>query len=251
VNSGRERVADLYKHDFWIEENQKHVPAHYRLRKSARIVNGIAGQEERQLLDIGCGPATLMRLLRPSIRYHGIDIAIHDPAPNLIESDILEKPISFDGKRFDLITALGLFEYVGARQNEKFAEIARLMSERGRFVVTYTNFGHRDHHVFEAFSNVQPIDDFRLSLARHFTIEKCFPTSYNWHGGQPTRALLKAANMHMRTNIPLVGPKLAVEYFFICSRLSAPAAHLALGVMDFDQALGPVVGVHAPVHRHP
>ena len=110
----RESAADLYKHDFWIKENQKHVPAHYRLQKSARIINAIAGQKERDLLDVGCGPATLMRLMRPNIHYYGIDIAIHDPAPNLIEADILKKPIRFADKRFDIVAALGLFEYVGA-----------------------------------------------------------------------------------------------------------------------------------------
>jgi cyclopropane fatty-acyl-phospholipid synthase-like methyltransferase len=215
---GREGVADLYKHEFWIKENQKHVPAHYRLQKSAHIVNALAGREERELLDIGCGPATLMRLLRPNIHYHGIDIAIHDPAPNLIESDILEKPVKFGDKSFDIITALGLFEYVGSCQDAKFAEIAELLSERGRFVLTYTNFGHRDKRIFDAFSNVQPLDDFRRSLARHFVIDRCFPTSYNWHGGQPVHALLKAANMRVKANVPVVGPKLAVEYFFVCSR---------------------------------
>lgn len=214
----RESVADLYKHDFWIEENQKHVPAHYRLRKSARVINAIAGRHERDLLDVGCGPATLMRLVRPNIHYYGIDIAIHDPAPNLIQADILEKPIRFADRQFDIISALGLFEYVGAAQDQKFREIAQLLNEDGRFVLSYTNFGHRDKRVFEAFSNVQPIENFRGSLARHFSIERYFPTSYNWHGGQPSRPLLKAANMLLRTNIPLVGHKLAVEYFFICSR---------------------------------
>jgi len=162
-------------------------------------------------------PATLGRLLQPNIRYHGIDIAIHDPAPNLIESDILKKPIRFADQRFDIVAALGLFEYVGASQDEKFAEIAKILTERGRFVLTYTNFGHRDKHVFEAFSNVRPVAEFRASLARHFTIDRCFPTSYNWHGGQPAKALLKAANMNVQANIPLIGPKLAVECFFICS----------------------------------
>jgi cyclopropane fatty-acyl-phospholipid synthase-like methyltransferase len=214
----RESAAEIYKRDFWIEENQKHIPAHYRLQKSARIINGIAGSAERDLLDVGCGPATLGRLLRPNIRYHGIDIAIHDPAPNLIESDILAKPIRFADQRFDIVAALGLFEYVGASQDEKFGEIAEIMNERGRFVLTYTNFGHRDKHVFEAFSNVRPPDEFRASLARHFTIDRCFPTSYNWHGGQPAKALLKAANMNVKANIPVIGPKLAVEYFYICSR---------------------------------
>lgn len=216
--SARESVTDLYKHDFWIKENQKHVPAHYRLRKSARVINALAGREQFDVLDVGCGPATLQRLLRPTINYYGIDIAIHDPAPNLIESDILREPIRFAGRRFDIVAALGLFEYLGACQDQKFSEIAEILADRGRFVLTYTNFGHRDKHVFEAFSNVQPLGDFRRSLTRHFTIDRCFPTSYNWHGGQPARSLLKAVNMPVQTNIPVVGPKLAVEYFFICSR---------------------------------
>lgn len=216
---GRESVAERYKRDFWIKENQKHVPAHYRLRKSARIINAIAGREDRDLLDVGCGPATLMRLLRPNIHYYGIDIAIHDQVPNLIEVDILEKPIWFDGRQFDIVAALGVFEYMGGRQDRKFGEIANLLSDRGKLVLTYTNFGHRDKSTFAAFSNVQPLDEFRRSLARHFTIEKCFPASYNWHGSQPLRPLLKSANMRLSANIPVIGSRLAVEYFFICSRL--------------------------------
>jgi SAM-dependent methyltransferase len=213
----RDQVADLYKRDFWIKENQKHIPAHYRLRKSAHLINSIAAGQERDLLDIGCGPATLMRLIRPNIHYFGIDIAIHDPAQNLIEADILQQPIRFDDKTFDIVTAFGLFEYVGACQDQKLNEIAQLLSERGRFVLTYTNFGHRDMRIFEAFSNVQPFDEFRQSLAQHFTIDRYFPTAYNWHGGQPMRRLLKAANMRVQANFPLVGPRLAVEYFFVCS----------------------------------
>ena len=146
-----------------------------------------------------------MRLVRPNIHYYGIDIAIHDPASNLIEADILKEPIRFADKRFNIVAALGVFEYVGASQDQKFSEIAELLSERGRFVLTYTNFGHRDKRIFEAFSNVQSFDDFRRSLARHFTIDRYFPTSYNWHGGQPIRPLLKAANMHVKSNIPAGG----------------------------------------------
>jgi SAM-dependent methyltransferase len=214
----RDWAADLYKRDFWIRENQKHVPAHYRLQKSARIINSIAGQQQCDLLDVGCGPATLMRLLRPNIHYYGIDIAIHEPAANLIETDILQKPIRFDGKSFDIVTALGLFEYVGACQDEKLRDIAQLLTARGRLVVTYTNFEHRDGRIFEAFSNVQAFDDFRRSLAHHFTVDRYFPTAYNWHGGQPARKLIKAANMRVKANIPVVGSRLAVEYFFVCSR---------------------------------
>lgn len=218
IGHGREDVAARYKYDYWIEQNQKHIPAHYRLRKSANIINALAGREERELLDVGCGPATLMRLLRPNIRYYGIDIAIQSPEPNLIQSDVVEEPIRFEDKSFDIVTALGVFEYVSSCQDDKLGEIAGLLSERGRFVVTYTNFGHRDRRIFEAFSNVRPLGDFQRNLGRHFVIDRCFPTSYNWHGGQPVQAWLKAVNMYLKANIPLAGPKLAVEYFFICSR---------------------------------
>lgn len=209
--------AKSYRRDFWIKENRKHIPAHYRLRKTARVVNGIAGGRACDLLDVGCGPATLARLLQGGIRYYGIDLAIQEPAPNLLETDILDNRIRFGDQRFDIVVAQGLFEYLGHAQSQKFAEIAESLTQRGRFVVTYTNFGHRDKHVFEAFSNVRPVEDFRRDLDRHFTVHRCFPTSYNWHGGQPARGLLQAVNMPLQVNVPVVGPWLAVEYFFVCS----------------------------------
>ncbi|HEX4830196.1 MAG TPA: class I SAM-dependent methyltransferase [Trebonia sp.] len=214
----RALVAESHKRDFWIQENKKHTPAHYRLRKTGAIVNQVAGARERDLLDIGCGPATLATVLRPTINYFGIDIAVQAPGPNLRELDILKQPIAWDGRRFDIVVAQGLFEYLSDRQSRKFAEIADLLTPDGKFVITYTNFGHRAKYVFEAFSNVQPMADFRADLARHFTIDRAFPTSYNWNGGQPTRKLVQALNMSFTANIPVIGPKLAVEYFFICSR---------------------------------
>ena len=215
--SAPEQVAESHKRDFWIKENQKHVPAHYRLQKCGGIVSHIAGDRQCDLLDVGCGPATLMSVLPQSVHYFGIDIAIHDPAPNLLESDILETPIRFGEKKFDIVVAQGLFEYVGVHQSEKFGEIAQLLRENGKFVVTYTNFSHRAKQIFEAFSNVQPPGDFRQDLARHFTIDRSFPASHNWYGGQPTRTVVKAVNMRLNANIPLISPRLAVEYFFVCS----------------------------------
>ena len=102
-----------------------------------------------------------MRLLPPNVQYYGIDIAIQNPAPNLIEADFLETPIRFGDKRFDIITAQGVFEYVGDFQSQKFDEIAQLLNENGRFIVSYWNFGHRNTSIYWAFSNVQPLDDFR------------------------------------------------------------------------------------------
>src|SRR4051794_10416740 len=87
-------VAAAYQRDFWIKENLKHAQPHYRLRKTARIVNAIADGRECDLLDLGCGPATLRRLLAEGIHYYGIDIAIQAAAPYLLEADILRRPIA-------------------------------------------------------------------------------------------------------------------------------------------------------------
>jgi cyclopropane fatty-acyl-phospholipid synthase-like methyltransferase len=209
--------ASRYKRDFWEEENLKFGEPWYRLQKSARIISRLAGGRECALLDVGCGPATLMRLLPANVHYYGIDIAIHDPAPNLMEADLVESEIAFGEQRFDLITALGVFEYIGQAQSRKFAEIAGILNPGGRFVVTYTNFGHRKKRIYEAFSNVQPLDGFRQDLRRYFTIDKSFPASHNWKHSQPSRELVKAANMQVSLNIPFVSPALAVDYFFICS----------------------------------
>lgn len=213
-----ENIAESHKRDFWINENKKHIPVHYRLQKCGRIVNALAAGKESDLLDVGCGPATLMKVLDRNIHYYGIDIAIQEAAPNLLEADILMAPIRFDDKRFDIVVAQGLFEYIGTRQSQKFGEIAQILRENGIFVVTYTNFGHRARRIFEVFSNVQSMGAFRNDLERYFTIDECFPASHNWIGGQPTRKLVMAANMHFNMNIPVISRKLAVEYFFVCSR---------------------------------
>jgi SAM-dependent methyltransferase len=210
-------TAPYYKKDFWQEENLKFSKPWYRLEKTRRLVADLAGTRACDLLDIGCGPAALMPLVPANVRYHGIDIAIQAPASNLIEADLLESPIEFDGKTFDIIVAQGVFEYLGRYQEQKFAEIARLLNPGGAFLLTYTNFGHRKARVYHAISNVQPMREFRQSLARHFSIDRSFPVSYNWKPGHPSKRWLRAANMPLRANVPVAGPILAVEYYFMCS----------------------------------
>jgi SAM-dependent methyltransferase len=213
-----EEGVRLYKKDFWSEENLKYATPHYRLRKSARIVNKIAGDSACELLDVGCGPATLRRLVRSNISYYGIDIAIHEPASYLLEYDFLDTPINFNDKRFDIILAQGVFEYVGTYQNQKFAEISSLLKEHGRFVVSYVNFDHRARTIYWPYSNIQSLSQFRQALSAHFKIEKYYPTSHNWNHSEPGRRLVQAAQMPMTLNVPVFSRRLAVEYFFICSR---------------------------------
>ncbi len=210
-------VSPQYKRDFWIAESDKFVNPHFRLRKAARIITEIAQGNNYDLLDVGCGPSTLMGLLPGNINYYGIDIAIPRPAPNLIEADFLESPIEFGDKRFDIVVVLGVLEYLGTRQDQKLAELRQLLKAGGTAVLTYTNFDHRNRHVYEAYSNVQAMRDFRESLTRHFKIDRSFPASHNWKHGQPHRRVMKVIQMPARMNIPVVSPVLGVEYFFVCS----------------------------------
>jgi SAM-dependent methyltransferase len=207
-----------YKRDFWSTENLKFSTPHYRMRKSAGIVNKIAQDRTCELLDVGCGPATLRRLIRDNIRYYGVDIAIHEPAPYLLEYDFLDRPISFEDKSFDLILAQGVFEYVGAFQDQKFAEISRLLKADGRFVVSYVNFDHRATAIYWPYSNIQPLSEFRDALSAHFKIERHFPTSHYWNHSEPNRPYLQAVQLPMTVRVPVLSRYLAVEYFFICSR---------------------------------
>jgi SAM-dependent methyltransferase len=210
-------AVKYYKRDFWSQENLKFTRPHFRLEKSARVINKMAQGKECDLLDIGCGPATLMKLLDRNIHYYGIDIAIHEPASYLLEADLLEAPIRFGDKQFDFVLAQGVFEYVGEFQSRKFAEISGLLRQGGTFIVSYTNFGHHRKRVYWPYSNMQPMSDFRESLARYFRIARCFPVAHNWHHGAPQKRWLQAIQMHVNLNIPVLSPVLASEYFFICS----------------------------------
>ena len=132
VNAMPESPQVVYSWDFWAEENTKYLRPHLRMRKVARLVNHLAAGREVRLLDVGCGPATLERLLAPNIRYYGIDIAIREPAANLKQSDILQEPIASSAAPFDLVVAEGLFEYLADQQSRKFAEIAGLLTLSGQ-----------------------------------------------------------------------------------------------------------------------
>jgi cyclopropane fatty-acyl-phospholipid synthase-like methyltransferase len=206
-----------YDGDFWRTENLKFTEPGCRMEKAARVITRLANGRSCSLLDVGCGPGALRTLLPANISYFGIDIAVQYPGPTMLEADIVQKPIAFGDKRFDIITALGVFEYMGDHEAEKFHEIAHLLRPGGHFLVSYTNFEHRSKDVYWALNNTRPRDDFRRSLEQYFTVDTLLPVGHNWHLRQPRQKLVRFANMHMNRSIPVVSRWLAVEYFFICS----------------------------------
>ena len=102
------------------------------------------------LLDVGCGPAALASLLPANVRYHGIGIAIQEPAPNLIEADLVEQPIAFPGMTFDIVVAQGVSGYTGDIQSQKLADTAALVRDGGTFLCTYQNFARHKKYVIRA-----------------------------------------------------------------------------------------------------
>ena len=210
-------VNEFHNQYWWQQEDLKYIQPHYRLVKCARIVNSLAGGRECDLLDVGCGPAILSQLLEKNIHYYGIDIAIHDPSPNLIEIDLTRNEIDFQNKSFDLIVAQGFFEYIGKLQNKKFSEIKRNLKVNGKFITTYMNFSHLHRLLYPPYNNVMPLNNFIKDLSSVFRIERFFPSSHNWIGTEPRRAWLKKIQMPLYIKIPFISPLLGVEYFFICS----------------------------------
>jgi polysaccharide pyruvyl transferase WcaK-like protein/SAM-dependent methyltransferase len=218
AKSGSNGDLEYYKEDYWREENLKFRRPHHRLEKSARIIGRLSQGRKCELLDVGCGPAALKCLLPPNVNYYGIDIAIREPAPNLMEADILQTPIGFGDKKFDMVSAQGVFEYLGDHQLEKFSEIANILKSDGKFLVSYWNFGHRRPLVYDSFSHVQPLAGFRRTLEQYFSVDRSFPVAHNWEQSSPSRPFVRAINMSVNVHIPVISPRLAVEYFFLCSR---------------------------------
>jgi len=207
-----------FKKDYWIKENLAFSQVHFRLEKCANIVNSIANGTRCDLLDLGCGPAALARLLHANINYFGIDIAIQDSAPNLLEKDLLESEVGFRDKNFDIIVASGFFEYMGDSQCQKFNEIRKILKDGGTFVVTYSNINHRDWHPDQPWNNVQTIEDFKRDLRSYFLINRFFGSSHNRRYYSSTRRIIRNIQMNLNVYIPIISPKLALEYFLICSK---------------------------------
>lgn len=213
-----QEVTDSYnKRDFWIRENLQYAEPNFRLRKCARLVNALTKGEAWDLLDVGCGTASLRGLLHANVNYHGIDIAIHDAAPYLRETDLVENAIAYDDRRFDIVVALGVFEYVGRHQSKKLAEISKLLSRNGRFIMSYVNFRHFRRRVWPAYNNIQSIADLTRSLEQVFRLDRCFPVYHHWRHKQPGRNALPSIQMGLTCNIPFLSSRLAGEYFFLCS----------------------------------
>ena len=209
----------IYKRKFWSEEYPHLLHPSFRLEKIGQIVNSMATNGRiYRLLDVGCGPARLSNLLKKNINYFGIDIAIHDPATNLLELDILENEINFGDMQFDMIVASGLFEYMAGSQRQKFYEIGKIMKESGKFIVTFGNLKWYQGNIPAYWNNIMPIEKFKADLREYFHIDRFFACSHFRNGYGSTRKFTRYINMNLNVYIPLISPRLTQDYFIICSK---------------------------------
>jgi SAM-dependent methyltransferase len=205
------------KRDFWVKENLVYARPNFRAKRCARMIAEFSKGEPCDVLDVGCGPASLRQVVGPNVNYHGIDIAIHEPAPWLREVDFSRNTIVYDNKRFRVVVALGVFEYMGRYQTKKFQEISRILEPGGKFIMSYVNFRHFRRQIYSMYNNVQSIQEMRTSLEQTFSVDRCFPLCHHWRHKQPGKNALPALQMKLERPIPLLSPLLAVEYFFVCS----------------------------------
>jgi SAM-dependent methyltransferase len=208
----------LYNRDYWAQESLRFTQPHFRLVKSANIINDLSQGRDCDLLDVGCGPATLSKFLDKNINYYGIDLFIHEPAPNLIQEDLLRQEIRFENKHFDLICAFGFFEYMDNLQHKKLNEINQILKPGGRFITSFNNFQHRHPLPAPAYNNMISIGEFLGDLRSLFQVNRFFPTSYNWIASEPCRDWLKRIQMPLQLNIPILNNAFGVQYLFICSK---------------------------------
>ena len=165
------------RREYWLKRAEFYKQPYFRVRKCAKIANAVSRRRNCDLLDVGCGPATLSRLLDNNISYYGLALVIHEPAPNLRETDLRENEIAYESKKFDIIIAAGFFE---------------LLKRDGTFITTFTNFRHVRIVIEPGYSNIKSIEEFKRDLSSFFVVERCFPSSHNWSSTEPTLRLLNA-----------------------------------------------------------
>lgn len=107
------------------------------------------------------GPYTIPLLCESrimDIRHFVPDVSIDDTYCRTVIHDARDTPFPFDDKSFDLVVALQVWEHLGTRQAEAFAEVRRiskrfLMSVPYQWTVGEPSHRHIDQQTIDAWAN--------------------------------------------------------------------------------------------------
>lgn len=164
--------ADFY--DEYVTQRQGDLQE-YRIRQ---IVSLIDSDTER-LLDIGCGPGTLLSIIKPRLpgaKLVGIDIA--RSTPDTLAALGLEGystnaggPLPFGDDTFDCIVCGEVIEHV-VDVDQLVSEAYRVLKPAGCFVITTPNLAYIPNRVLLALG-IQPLfseTSLHHNLGRHFRL---------------------------------------------------------------------------------
>ncbi|MGE7999173.1 class I SAM-dependent methyltransferase [Lysinibacillus sp. NPDC093190] len=208
---------NFYTKQYWIKENYKYKNVHFRLEKIAKIIN-MKSKKSADLLDIGCGTATLSTIIREDLNYFGIDIAPHSKEPNIKELDIANSVIQFDERKFDVIVSSGLFEYLGDKHIEKMNEISNILEDRGIFIVSFSNMKHIKKPNYPSWNNSESISVFKSNLEKNFRVIDYFPAYHNTKYTEISNGFWKKLARKININIPVISKLWGIDFIFICTK---------------------------------
>lgn len=101
-----------------------------------------AGGTNKRILDLGVGTGNVLRQLNKKNEIFGVDFTYsmlkmakkHCPHAHLVRADVNALP--FKSNSFDLVTAVGLLEYIHDSL-PLLTDVCRILKENGHFILTF------------------------------------------------------------------------------------------------------------------
>ena len=119
----------------------------FRVRKKSLLA--LLGQGPGKILDLGCGPGVMTaEIIKNNWTYYGVDISPQmieaarkkfGPAAKIFFSTGTAEKIDFPDNYFEVISAMGLVEYLDD-EPAVFTEIKRVLKPDGRLIVSIPNW---------------------------------------------------------------------------------------------------------------
>lgn len=207
--------------DYWSAESQKYVQPHCRIKKIARELKFI--DDRTTILDIGCGPAPLAKLLTDAqVKYYGVDVFNQDGFPGYYKKfDLSQDDFSvFPFKQyFTNIVMSGVLEYLSpVRASALLAYVVENLSNSDtQFVISFTNFSHYSRAVatyHPEWKNIMSVEDFIVtSQNAGLQLVRYYPSYYLVFG--------RRIDLKLRFWVPLISKYFGRQIIYVFKRANA------------------------------
>jgi len=205
---------------YWNSRSPEFDGIHPRLQLIGELVASIPGIAT--MLDVGCGPAAVRRVIPSTIEYFGVDIASdviaaqHDPE-HFEVIDLDGDARCFGERRFDLILCSGVFEYI--QRTQPFMQFLRRKSAPdGHLIFSFTNHQHHKDGLHWLLGNYSGYKDPHVNFMLVPEVQRLLAQS-GWEVLR-YRAITRSGDVHPRlgrfTHFPL--NVFNRQYVFVCRR---------------------------------